>query len=474
VLRGFAVLSSATIVGNLIGFAALAIASRKLGPGNLGAYSFALSISLYFQLLVNFGFTTLGIRDIAQRPGRARAVAAEVLALRGGLALVGFGAMVALAPVLGADGTSERILPITAAMLLVGALTFDWFFQGLQQMRVVAIARVLGQVVYGALVPLILVGGAEGAIRFAWLNVLGLAVTAAITLVAVWRAVGRPVMRLDLRRVLKRLALSVPIGISFAVIQIYYSIDSVMLGYMRTTGEVGQYAVAYRLPLALIGIGAVYVAALYPHAAELFGRDPARLRAQVMRLASLCAVLAIPLAVGAIVAGSGLMPVLFGARFHPAGTPFVLLICVVAIVIVSMNFGNVLLATGDERRYAVGVTAGAAVNVLLNLVLIPAYGTTGAAVSTIAAESAVLVYMLVRFTRVLGPVRLEWGRIGRSAAASGLMAAVLLAIGDSVGALARSGIGAAVFAGAALALRVVTFQELSELRRRRRPAPGDG
>jgi O-antigen/teichoic acid export membrane protein len=165
------------------------------------------------------------------------------------------------------------------------------------------------------------------------------------------------------------------------------------------------------------------------------------------------------------------MPVLFGARFRAAGTPFVLLICVVAIVIVSMNFGNVLLATGDERRYAVGVTTGAVVNVLLNLVLIPAYGTTGAAVATIAAESAVMVYMLVRFTRVLGPVRLEWGRIGRSAVASGIMAAVLLAIGDSVGALARCGGGAGVFVALALALRVVTREELSELRRRRPPPP---
>jgi O-antigen/teichoic acid export membrane protein len=470
VLRGFALLSSATVVGQLIGFVALAIASRRLGPDNLGAYNFAYSITLYFGLLANFGFTMMGIRDVARHPERAREVAAEVVALRSVFALLGFGAMVALAPVLAADETSRRILPITAAMLLTGTMTFDWVFQGLQRMRVVAVARVSGQVVYGALVPVVLVGGATGAIRFAWLNVAGLAVTAAITLGATWRRSGPPFARVDWRRVRRRLVLSLPIGISFAIIQIYYSIDSVMLGYMRGTDEVGQYAVAYKAPLALIGIGTTYVAALYPHAAALFVEDRERLRRQVMRLSSLCVTIALPLGIGATVAGSGLMPVLFGSKYGPAGTPFVLLVWAVAVILVSMNFGNVLLASGDERRYALGVTCGAVANLGLNFILIPAYGTTGAAIDTIAAEVIVLAYMVVRFRRVLGPVELEWARIGRSALASGLMAGCLLAIPDSVGAVARCAIGVALFVALALALRVVTPQELRELRRRE-PAP---
>jgi O-antigen/teichoic acid export membrane protein len=474
VLRGFALLSSATLIGQVIGFGALAFASRKLGPDNLGAYNFALSISLYFGLLGNFGFTILGIRDVARHPERAREVAAEVVALRSLFALVGFGAMVALAPVLAADHTSQRILPITAAMLLTGAMTFDWVFQGLQQLRIVAIARVTGQAIYAALVPLVLVGGATGAIRFAWVNVTGLAVTAAITLVATWRASGSPFARVDWRRVGRRLALSLPIGISFAIIQIYYSIDSVMLGYIRGTDDVGQYAVAYKLPIAIIGIGTTYVAALYPHAAALFERDPERLRRQVMRLSSLNAAVALPMAIGATVAGAGLMPVLFGDKYHPAGTPFVLLIWAVAVILVSMNFGNVLLACGDDRRYALGVTCGAVVNLGLNFLLIPAYGTTGAAIDPIAAEVVVLAYMLVRFRRVLGPVHLEWGRIVRSAVASGLMAGCLLLVPDSVGALARCAIGAVVFAGLALALRVVSVREIADLRRREPDAATTG
>jgi O-antigen/teichoic acid export membrane protein len=264
----------------------------------------------------------------------------------------------------------------------------------------------------------------------------------------------------------RRLMFSVPIGISFAIIQIYYSIDSVMLGYLRGTDDVGQYAVAYKAPLALIGIGTTYVAALYPHAAAMFERDRERLRRQVMRLSSVCAAIALPLGIGASVAGAGLMPVLFGSKYEPAGTPFVLLVWAVAVILVSMNFGNVLLACGDERRYAIGVSCGAVANLGLNFALIPAFGTTGAAIDTIAAEVVVLAYMVVRFRRVLGPIELEWGRISRSALASGLMAGCLFLIPDSIGAVARCAIGAVLFVGLAVLLRVVSVREIADLRRR--------
>jgi PST family polysaccharide transporter len=459
-------LSVATVIAQLIGFAALAIASRRLGPVNLGAYSFAFGVAMYLELVVNFGFTTLGIRDLARDPGRAREVMAEVLALRGVLSLVGAGAIVALAPAIAADPVSRKVLPITALMVITATLTFDWVAQGLQRLRVIAVARVAGQAIYGVLVPLLLVGGVTGAIRFAWLNVLGLAVTAAVTLVWTWRVAGPPFAWVSPRRLLRRLATSVPIGISLAVIQ-FYAIDAVMLGYLRNPADVGQFGVAYRVPLALVGFGVGYVAALYPHAAALFVEDRERLRRQVLRLASLGAALALPLGVGATVAGSGLMPVLFGSKYAAAGDPFVVLVWAVAVIVVSINFSNVLLACGDERRYALGVAVGAVLNVVLNLVLIPAYGTVGAAVSTLTAELAILAYMLVRFTRVLGPLRFEWGRIGRSAVATALMAGALLAIRDSVGAVPRCAIGAVLFAAFALALRVVTRSELAALLRRR-------
>jgi O-antigen/teichoic acid export membrane protein len=56
----------------------------------------------------------------------------------------------------------------------------------------------------------------------------------------------------------------------------------------------------------------------------------------------------------------------------------VLLMGAAALVLFTVSYGTAAVASGDERHYAYAVTLGAALNVLANLALIPAFGMTGA------------------------------------------------------------------------------------------------
>jgi O-antigen/teichoic acid export membrane protein len=470
VVRGFLLLAAARVGTQVIGFVAIAIAARRLGPDNLGAFQFAMSVALYFAIPVNVGLTLTGIRDIARDPARGREVAGEVLTLQGVLAAIAFGALVALAPVLAPDSRSEAIMPIAGLTFVAGAVSLDWVLRSLQKLGRVAVARVVGQAVYGALVPVLVVGGLEGSKRLAWLTVLGMAVTAVICTALAWRAGAAPRLTLDLGRLSRRLTASVPIGIAFVMIQVYYSIDSVMLGYLRDTADVGQYAVAYKIPLALTAISGIWIQALYPHAAALFERDRDALRRQVGRFASLAIVVALPVGAGATIVGHDLMPALFGDAYRDADTPFVLLTWASALIIVTVNFANVLLATGDDRRYAIGVTLGAVLNVGLNFALIPALGTTGAAINTLAAETLVIAYMVVRFRQVIGPVSLDGALVARGALAAVAMVVLLLALSSTLSAVVLVVVGTVAWAALALALRVVTREDL----RRVLPPAGTG
>jgi O-antigen/teichoic acid export membrane protein len=471
VVRGFLLLAGSRVATQAIGFAVLTIAARRLGPENLGAYQFALSIAVYFAIPVNVGATLTGVREIARDPTCAQDVVGEVLTLQAILAVVAFGALVALTPVIAVSSGSEAILPIAGLTIVVGALSVEWVLQGLQQLGRLALARAGGQVVYGVLVPVLLVGGIAGSKRLAVITVLGLTITGVACNILAWRAIGAPRLTLDARRLTRRFVTSVPIGIAFVMIQVYYSIDSIMLGYLRGTADVGQYAVAYKIPLALAALTGIWIQALYPHAAALFDRDRAELRRQVGRFASLATVVALALGAGATIAGPDLMPALFGGAYEDAGAPFVLLMWGTAVVLVSVNFANVLLATGDDRRYAIGVTLAAALNVGLNFALIPSFGTTAAAIDTIAAELLVIVYMFVRFRRVIGPVQLDTGLIARGAAAALAMAAGMLALSSVLGAAAQTAAGAAMWVVLAFALRLVTREDL---RRTLAHTPGDG
>jgi O-antigen/teichoic acid export membrane protein len=465
-LSGFALMAGAQIVSQGIGFLALAIASRKLGPENLGPFSWAMGVARYFVLPTDFGITVLGVRDIAREPHRARQIMGEVLVLQTALGVVVCALMIGLAPLIAPDHKSQELLPIAAVWVLVSAaIAFDWALRGMQRMGAIAFSQIASQVVFGVLVVALLAHGFEGAQQYAWFTVVNAGLGAAITMVLAWRR-GLPQVRLDRAALWRRLKASLPIGISFAMIQIYYSIDSVLLGYLKDTEAVGQYAVAYRVPLGVFAFAAIWVAVVYPHASAMFVKDPERLRRQVQTFASYSVALALPLGVGATFAGRGLMQELFGSEYGPATTPFILLMWAIAVTLVSVNFGNVLLGCGDEKRYAIGVTVGAVVNVALNFILIPPAGTAGSAIATIASELAVLAYMVRRFGVVLGPARLDVGRVARAALASAVMAAVLIALPGSVDPFVSVVIGAAVYVVAALAFGVATRDELRALRRR--------
>jgi O-antigen/teichoic acid export membrane protein len=58
---------------------------------------------------------------------------------------------------------------------------------------------------------------------------------------------------------------------------------------------------------------------------------------------------------------------------------------------VNVALAHLLIAWGENRSYLFVVSSGAAVNIVLNFVLIPLYGINGAAIATVCAEAAVCV-----------------------------------------------------------------------------------
>ena len=461
---GFVALGAATGVSQILGFILLAVAARRLGPADLGAFAFAVSAVAYFAIPANFGVTAYAVRDIAREPERVREIMGEVVLLLGALVLLPYLAVVLLAPVVAPDAASQSVLPVVGLTFVIEAASLAWVLYGTQRFGWVALARVLGSLVNVALVLLLVHGGPEGARTLAWCAVAGVAVTALATLVPVLRSVGRPALAWSWRRSLARFRAGLPFGIAGVMISIYYAIDSVMLGYLRGTDDVGQYAVAYKVPLAVIALAALWASVLFPYASALGLSDPTRLRHQVGEFASLFAVAALPIGLGSALVGTDLMRELFGDQYGPAGTPFVLLMVAATLVVVTINYGTVAQAIGEERHFAVAVTAAAALNLGLNFVVIPLFGMTGAAAATIAAEVLVFALVWLRLRSRLGPMPLQSGRLVRVAGAAAGMAAVMLVLPGEWPALVQISIGGAVYLGAATALRVVSAAELRALR----------
>jgi O-antigen/teichoic acid export membrane protein len=466
VLRGFAVLSAATVLIRLIGFVATTLFARKAGPESFGTYAFALALAGFVVgAPTNFGIGTLGTRKIARDPAGAGKVVGEALAVQAIIAAIAVSLLVALVPLLSTDHELVVLTPLVALYYVAYSMTVDWALQGLQRLRAVAAARLAGQVLFGIVTPLVLIRGPAEAERYATVFAAGAILTAIVAFAMVRRAVGPIRMSWAIAPLWDLAKKAAPLGFSLVMLQIYWSMDQVLLGFLTDKTQVGQYAAAAKLPVVLSGFIQIWVSAVYPHASKLFTKDPDALRKQLGSFTSFSVVVALPLAAASAIVGTALMTSMFGAAYGPAGQPFAILMAASAIVVVAINYTSLAMAVDQERTFALAVTVASVINVLLNLLLIQFYGATGAAISTVVAELVVFAICARRVIAVLGRPPIEGRRIVGAVVATAVMSAALIAIPSSTSVWLRIAAGGTVFLLAAIASGAVRREDLAFLRR---------
>jgi O-antigen/teichoic acid export membrane protein len=262
------------------------------------------------------------------------------------------------------------------------------------------------------------------------------------------------------QRLRKRLRASVALSYTSVMMQIYGTIDQIMLGYFSTAFDAGQYAAAYRIPNAVGTFSGSWLSAVFPHSAVLGRQDRRRLRADVGRMLSVVALFAIPLAACTPFVAHGLMVAAFGHEYGPAATALTLLIVGTALSIVDSTLMSSLMGLGRDRFYAAVLTVTALFNVLVNLIAIPTFGRNGAAVVTIVSELLGFVLVSYGARRMLGGVKPEWRRLGRIVLAVCPAVIALALVGSSMSVWIRIALGAAIYGVGAVLLGAVTRTEL--------------
>jgi O-antigen/teichoic acid export membrane protein len=190
--------------------------------------------------------------------------------------------------------------------------------------------------------------------------------------------------------------------------------DILILGAIKGSEVVGLYSVASRgaelVTFVLIAVNT----ALAPSIASLYATgDMKRLQRVVTKSARVVLFGSLPIAVGFVIFGRWFL-LLFGSGFTPA---YLTLVILSFSQLVNAAMGSVallLIMTGYERDVALGMGMSAALNVILNAILIPHWGLEGAATATASSRIiwnlvlVVWVYKRLRiYSTALGEISLR-------------------------------------------------------------------
>lgn len=376
--------------------AVAALLARVLGPAQFGVYAFALAVVTILAIPIQFGLPTLVVRETAA--GRARSDTATVRGIwRWSLrfALVASVVVILAATIFLAlsweqlSSTSRwtfqwalALAPLLALGALHGAM-----LRGLDR---VVLGQLLDHVLRLAILLALIVAALAWKGELSAPRAMGMHVTAAILALFAASAFLRriqpdahPVDRVVSGNSRRWILAILPLGFIAAAQIINTRADTLLLGIMAGPESVGLYQVAVQGAQTVVLTLAAINLVVAPRFAALYERgEIERLQRLVTLSARAVVLLTLPVVLILIFCGGYLIRWIFGIEYQPAHWPLTIL---AAGQLANAGFGSVAMLlnmTGHERTTARGLAIAAALNIMLNLILIPPFGIDGAAAAT--------------------------------------------------------------------------------------------
>lgn len=209
-------------------------------------------------------------------------------------------------------------------------------------------------------------------------------------------AFGRRRAHLSVRLALEAVTVGLKYHIAAVSLFLLLRVDIFLLNANVSAGEVGRYALA----VALVELTFVFTDSLAQVILPRQVASPLRVAgaytARVMRASLVVSVVVVS---GLIVGGYHFVPLIFGEAFRgSAGAILSLAPGIVAFAMVR-TLGGVLIRLDRPFVVSGATTAALAVNVVLNLVLIPRFGIVGAGLASSAAYSILAIFYTVWLLR---------------------------------------------------------------------------
>lgn len=358
--------------------------ARYLGPEQMGVWSYALSITALLSNLSLLGLPQITPHElIRNRISQNNLLGADMLMRFSGACAALF--LTLSYVILSGKNLTTCILVGTLGLAYVARSpqTIEAYFQATVRAERGAIAIFLG-VLFNAFIKVVFIL-VEAPLVFFGLSILLDATVVAIALMALYSQSGNQISALRVRysEVAHLLRRCWPMIFSGVLVMIYLRVDQVMVMEMLGPVDAGQYAVAARVAEMMSFVPVSLASVLFPAIVKAKEYGPQIYRVRLNQFYRIIVGTCIGLAISIYILTPWIILGLFGEAYQYA-IPVTRIYCWALIfTAVSVVFQRWLIAEGLEKFLLFRTGLGAALNILLNLILIPWIGIVGAATATL-------------------------------------------------------------------------------------------
>ena len=375
--------------------------SRTVGPDGVGLYSHAWNVSYVFVLIGMLGLNDYGVRTIAQvRDDRESTNRTFSAIWQMQLMVAGVTLLLWLGYVFLVAGEEKEIAFHLTLMSVSCLVSFDWCLMGLNLFRPIALRNTFIKSAAAASVFFLVKGKNDLWIYALVWSLATLLGNLSCVLSLRGRVKYHPV---PFRESLKHIRPTAVLFISVLAVNVYRTMDKVMVSTIAGVTENGYYENAEKIIYCLSGFISAIGTVMMPKVTHMLQRgESERVRQHILDSMDgiLCMVCAMAFGVAAV--ADRFAPLFYGDDFRWSGT----LMAPLAFTLIMIGFANVIrtqvvLPQKRDSIFVKSVCAGAVVNLIVNSLLIPGMKSMGAVVGTLLAECTVPVMQYLELRREL-------------------------------------------------------------------------
>lgn len=382
--------------------------SRVLGANSIGIYSYTYSIVFYFGLFANLGISTYGNREIARCRDDQKQLNrcfSSIFLLH---VLLSFIAIICyLAFVFVAESEYRTIALIQLIYLVSVLFDISWFFFGIEEFKITVGINALIKVATTILIFVFVRDKGD-----LWKYTLILTFGNAFGNLSLWMFFKKyaKIVKVSIPESMVHLKPMALLAISSIAVSVYLYIDKIMLGKMSSMDQVGYYENAFKMVQFPLGLITAMGTVMLPHISRVISKSGVGGAKSYINSAMKIIALLSPAITFGLISVADEFSVIFWGKDFRACAPILAILTITAILISWNNIirTSYLIPMQKDQVYVKAVCSGAAVDVVLNVILIPKLGGVGASVGTVGAYMTVFIVQNIAASKEL-PI-LSYGR----------------------------------------------------------------
>lgn len=367
--------------------------SRVLGPKGVGINSYTYTIANWFVLLGSIGVGYYGNRQIAYVRRNKRELSQnfwEIFIMKSITILVSF--LIFFAYIL-FIGRYKIYQFVQLSYVISAGLDISWFFMGIEDFKKTVIRNTFVKVI--SLIAILSFVKNESDLL---LYIIILALSTLIGNITLWPFLHGIIQWVPISslRPFRHLIGSLSLFLPLAAIQIYASLNKIMLGVLSNTDNSGFYDKSDAIVKMALTIATSLGTVLMPHTSKIYANgDLDGVKHLLYKSFNFITLISIPISLGLMGISLKFGLFFYGKGFQPVGSAmFIESIVIIFISWASVTGNQYLVPTNQIKYYTTSVFLGAFVNIILNIPFIKFWGLQGAILATVLSEVSVTSYQI--------------------------------------------------------------------------------